>query len=122
MNDTPENPPVARVDYMEFAAPDLPKIRAFYEAALGWTFTDWGGQYLSFHDGSRAEAGGIRTQDPGEDARPLPVLYTDDIEHAKTRIQDAGGELLGLDVEFPGGKRFHFRDPAGTELAVWTKV
>ena len=52
-------------------------------------------------------------------AAPLPVLYSDDIEETLAAVQAAGGVILKPIFAFPGGRRFHFRDPAGNELAVW---
>ena len=33
----------------------------------------------------------------------------------------AGGSVVVQIFAFPGGRRFHFRDPAGSELAVWSE-
>lgn len=109
----------ARVDYVEFAVPSGDAAKAFYAAAFGWTFQDWGPGYVSFHDGAR-DAGGLRV----EAGRPasLVILYSDDFEATRAAVVAAGGTIIGPDLEFPGGKRFHFRDPFGNELAVWTKA
>lgn len=109
----------ARVDYVEFAVPSGEAAKAFYAAAFGWTFQDWGPDYVSFNDGAR-DAGGLRV----EAGRPasLVILYSDDLEATRAAVVAAGGTVIGPDLEFPGGKRFHFRDPFGNELAVWTKA
>ena len=36
------------------------------------------------------------------------------------RAEAAGGKIVKPVFEFPGGRRFHFTDPDGYELAVWT--
>jgi predicted enzyme related to lactoylglutathione lyase len=38
----------------------------------------------------------------------------------QTKIQAAGGAIVKEIFSFPGGRRFHFTDPAGNELAVWS--
>lgn len=108
-----------RVDYVELSIPDAVKAKDFYARAFGWTFQDWGPDYISFHDGAR-DAGGMRVE-PGRSA-PLIVLYSDDLDAARQRVIDAGGRVLGPDHHFPGGRRFHFTDPTGNELAIWTKA
>lgn len=109
----------ARVDYTEFAVADGARAKAFYAAAFGWTFQDWGPEYISFHDGTR-DAGGMRVEPQPQP--PLPILYADDLEAVRRQVVAAGGVILGPDHHFPGGKRFHCRDPFGHELAVWTKT
>lgn len=108
----------AHVDYAEIVVTDASKAKAFYAAALGWTFTDWGPDYVAIHDGKR-EAGGMRVE--AGPAPPLHVLYADNLDAVKAQVRAAGGEIVGPDHRFPGGRRFHFRDPSGNELAVWTR-
>lgn len=111
---------VARVDYIELWADSTTPMKAFYAKAFGWSFTDYGPGYAGFTDGRGQEAGGVNANGPRFE--PRAILYAEDLEAARRGVLDAGGELLGADVEFPGGRRFHFRDPAGNELAVWTKA
>ncbi|MCO4762041.1 MAG: VOC family protein [Myxococcales bacterium] len=113
-------PSIAHVDYIELSAPATGPARAFYEQAFGWTFQPYGDAYAGFSDGVKeGEAGGINAM--GEMKTPMVILYAADLEAARQGVIAAGGEILGPDLEFPGGRRFHFRDPAGNELAVWTK-
>lgn len=109
----------ARIDYVELSVGNGPRSKTFYERAFGWTFQDWGPEYVAFHDGNR-DAGGMRVE--RERKAPLVILYTDDLDAVRAQVVRAGGKILGPDHEFPGGRRFHFEDPDGTELAVWTKV
>ena len=51
---------------------------------------------------------------------PLVVLYSDDLDASLAAVEAAGGEVSTPPFGFPGGRRFHFRDPSGNELAVWT--
>lgn len=113
---------IARVDYVELWAEAVGPMKDFYEAAFGWKFTLYGDDYAGFSDGVKdGEAGGVNASTP-ERAEPTIILYADDLEAARAGVLKAGGEIVGPDIEFPGGKRFHFRDPAGNELAVWTKA
>ena len=107
-----------RIDYVEFAAEDLALFKRFYGEAFGWTFEDWGPDYASF-SGAGIE-GGVREGAP-EPGTTLVILYADDLDAAEKKAVAAGAEILARH-EFPGGRRFHFRDPTGNVLAVWTKV
>ncbi|PQA88814.1 VOC family protein [Hyphococcus luteus] len=108
-----------RIDYVELAAEDLSAAKAFYAAAFGWTFQDWGETYVSF-EGAGLD-GGIRGGEKPVAGSTLVILYADDLEASEKRVVDAGGEITERH-DFPGGRRFHFRDPAGNVLAVWTKA
>lgn len=105
-----------KLDYLELPAPDLPAARAFYARAFGWTFQDYGSAYAAFDEGLD---GGFDVE--GAPA-PLPVLYAHDLETMLARVVEAGGQIVRPIFDFPGGRRFHFRDPAGTEMAVWSEV
>ena len=104
-----------RIDYVELPASDLPASKAFYTAAFGWAYKDWGDDYADTHDS------GI-TSGLTAGTHPLVVLYADDLEATRDRVRAAGATITRDIFEFPGGRRFHFRDPAGNELGVWTKA
>ncbi|MGQ2991430.1 MAG: VOC family protein [Brevundimonas sp.] len=106
-----------KIDYLELPAGDIDQAKAFYAQAFGWTFQDYGPTYAAFDEGLD---GGFDA-DPAERTRaPLPVLYAQDLEAMLERVEAAGGVILRSIFAFPGGRRFHFRDPAGTEMAVWS--
>lgn len=108
-----------RIDYVEIPVTDVGKARTFLEAMFGWTFTEWGDDYLSFSDG-RLD-GGIRKADSA--APPTGVLlvfYSDDLERDVERVKQLGGRISQDIFSFPGGRRFHFVDPVGTEFALWS--
>lgn len=107
------------IDYVEFAAGDLERARTFYEEVFGWSFQAWGPDYMSF-SGSGLE-GGFRGGEEPTQGSTLVILYAEDLNASEARIEAAGGEIVERH-DFPGGKRFHFRDPSGNVLAVWTKA
>ncbi|SFS13356.1 hypothetical protein SAMN04487846_2664 [Microbacterium sp. cf046] len=110
-----------QIDLVEFPVADdrgLRGARAFYESAFDWTFTDYG-EYLDTSD-SGTVAGFNAVADDHRQTMPMVVIYVDDLEAARSRVTDAGGTVLHDIYAFPGGRRFHFADPAGNELAVWS--
>ena len=106
-----------KIDYVELPGGDLTPTKRFYEAAFGWTFTDYGPSYAAFEQGVD---GGFDSDAAGT-KQPLVVLYAHDLEAMLARVQAAGGEITHLIFTFPGGRRFHFRDPSGNDLAVWSE-
>jgi len=106
------------IDYVEFAAGDLAAFKRFYGDAFGWSFQDWGPDYVSF-SGAGLE-GGVRGGEAPEPGSTLVILYADDIAATEKKVVAAGGVVTARH-EFPGGERFHFRDTTGNMLAVWTK-
>lgn len=107
-----------RLDYVEFTAPDLEAAKKFHGTAFGWKFTDYGPDYSSFTDGRLA--GGFRQGANPAAINPLIVIYARDLEATEKRVRDAGGNITTATHTFPGGRRFHFTDPNGLELAVWS--
>jgi len=103
-----------KLDYVEMAGGDLPATKTFYQRAFGWRFTDYGADYAAFAEGLD---GGFYRSDAA--APPLAVLFAEDLEAMRARVADAGGTVTREIFSFPGGRRFHFRDPAGNEVAVW---
>lgn len=108
-----------RLDYLEFAARDLTAAKAFYSAAFGWVFTDYGPDYTSFTDG-RLNGGFFVMPDAPTRINPCAVIFADNLEIATERVTSAGGKITRPAFEFPGGRRFHFTDPNDLELAVWS--
>jgi len=112
-----------RIDLIEFPVPgaaQLGETRAFYSAVFDWSFTDYGPEYSDTVD-SGVTSGFNATGGETMQKMPLAVLYVDDLEAAHRRVQDAGGTIVHEIYAFPGGRRFHFSDPAGNELAAWSE-
>ena len=106
------------IDYIELNARDLAATTAFYAAAFGWEFNDYGPDYAGIQ-GDGKEQGGLRRDGEVTGGGPLVVLYSDDIEARADAVTAAGGKIVEPIYAFPGGRRFHFADPAGNVLAVW---
>ncbi len=123
MPDTSPNVDAAhdrRIDYIELPATDIAATKQFYTQAFGWAFTDYGADYTSFEDG-RLTGGFDTSRSLGTvGSGPLVILFAADVERAEQAVRDAGGTITTPTFSFPGGRRFHFTDPSGNELAVWT--
>ena len=110
-----------RIDYIEFASIDLEASRAFFAQVFGWQFQAYGPDYLAFNDG-RLDGGFYRAAAaPPADTGTLVVLYADDLAPVLEQFAAAGGQIVKPVFGFPGGSRFHFREPGGTTLAVWSE-
>jgi predicted enzyme related to lactoylglutathione lyase len=107
-----------RIDYVELAVTDVAAAKRFYGQVFGWRFEDYGPDYASFADGRLA--GGFSKVDKVRPGGPLIVIFALDLAAAETRVREAGGGIVRPTFSFPGGRRFHFTDPSGNELAVWS--
>lgn len=104
-------------NYLELCPGDLAASKAFYEAALGWSFTDYGDAYVAVEGGS-VEVGLASGPEP---AAPLPVLETDDLAVAHAAVVAAGGRIVREPFDYPGARRFQFLDPSGNELTIYER-
>ncbi len=111
-----------KITYIEFSATDIERTKSFYAKVFGWSFQDWGPDYVSFAgagiDGGFAK--GEAHEGPGKFA-PLIVLYSADLKATEAAIVASGGSIVVPTFEFPGGRRFHFSDGVGNVLAVWSE-
>ena len=108
-----------RMDYIEFPATDIAKTKSFYGEVFGWKFTDYGPDYTSFEDGRLA--GGFSKERHATPGGPLIVIYAHDLATMESTVRRAGGKISKATFSFPGGRRFHFIDPNGNELAMWSE-
>ncbi|WP_027133917.1 VOC family protein [Geminicoccus roseus] len=107
-----------QIDNIEFAVADIGRSKAFYGQAFGWSFTEYGPTYCEFTDGRIT--GGLTTEGQVRPGGPLVILYADDLAGAQARLEELGARIVRPVFAFPGGRRFHFQDPDGYELAVWS--
>ena len=109
------------VDYVETPSLDLPKSKAFFSALLGWHFTEYGPEYLDYSDG-RTTGGFYRSEKVSSTATgsTIAVIYTERLEELRDRAKALGATITRDIFSFPGGRRFHFTEPGGSEFAIWS--
>jgi uncharacterized protein len=109
-----------KIDYLEMSAggASLDDVKVFYSQAFGWNFVDYGPSYAAYNEGLE---GGFDASAESTAAKPLPVLFSENLEKSLDAVVKAGGRIVKPIFEFPGGRRFHFADPAGNELAIWAE-
>jgi uncharacterized protein len=112
-----ENP--NRIDYIELNVGNIEISKSFYGKAFGWNFIDYGPEYCEFSDG-RLKGGFTTTAPVSSKGGPLIILFSDALEASQQKVEAAGGAIVQPIFSFPGGRRFHFNDPDGYELAVWS--
>jgi len=108
------------IDYIEFTITDMAEAKRFYEVAFGWKFTDYGPEYAGIQIQGR-ETGGLSLNTKMSAGGPLVILYSKNLDMTLTKVREAGGRIVKEPFDFPGGRRFHFQDPSGNELAVWSE-
>lgn len=110
------------INYLEYAARDLSKTKAFFVAVFNWQFEDYGPEYTAFTD-LAGFTGGFYKADlssSSDHGAALTVFYSTDLPSTLESIKRAGGEIVKPIFSFPGGQRFHFTEPSGNEFAVWS--
>lgn len=106
-----------KIDYVEFPSTNRGLTSAFFRAAFGWGIVGYGPDY----DGlDNAGIDGGIDQAANKVAATMAIVRTDDLDGAERRVLAAGGTITKAQFDFPGGRRFHFREPGGNEMAVWT--
>lgn len=111
-----------KINYIEFPASNLETTKAFFSKVFGWSFQDFGPEYTSFSNAGIA--GGFfkaELSSNTEHGGALIILYSDDLEGTYSKVADAGGVIAKEIFSFPGGRRFHFKEPGGNEFAVWSE-
>jgi hypothetical protein len=111
-----------KINYIEFHSTDIERTKRFYATVFGWSFVDYGPDYVSFQ-GAGIDGGFIKSEAheaPGKFA-PLVVLYSADLAATEIAIRMEGGGVVVPTFEFPGGRRFHFSDGVGNVLGVWSE-
>ena len=107
-----------QINYVEFKAKNLEEIKHFYSESFDWRFQDYGPTYIAFSDSGLE--GGFENSDENVINGALVILYHENLEEIKKKIVQSNGTIFKDIYSFPGGRRFHFLDPAGNELAVWS--
>ncbi|PWW21641.1 hypothetical protein JD79_00776 [Geodermatophilus normandii] len=111
------------IDHVELTVTDLAAAERFYGQAFGWRFTSYGPEYSGIRDprDEGEEVGGLRRGDETRPGGPLVLLFSADLDASVAAVRRAGGTVVEEPYAFPGGRRFHFADPSGNELGVWSE-
>ncbi|PIE02635.1 MAG: glyoxalase [Acidobacteria bacterium] len=112
-----------KIDYLEFPSSDITKTKQFFEKVFGWSFKDYGDDYTCFFN--QGLNGGIYRSEKVaavEKGSTLAVLYSQNLEETQAKVEKAGGRTVKEIFSFPGGRRFHFSEPGGSEFAVWSDI
>jgi uncharacterized protein len=109
--------------WVDYGAPDLDAVTAFYTALLGWSYTggeqEYGG-YLNAMLNGRLAAGLGPQMDPSDPPRWTTYFATDDAGAAVARIRDAGGTVVMEPMEVgPMGTMVIALDPQGNPFGLW---
>lgn len=109
-----------KIDLIEFpvkSADELQQTKAFFSQVFGWEYKDWSPEYSDTTESGTSS--GVNA-DKGA-SMPLTVIYSSDLEATKKLVVENGGKIIVGTYDFPGGRRFHFIEPNGNELAVWSE-
>lgn len=106
-----------KIAYIELPVADVAASKRFYTSVFGWTFKDWGDDYSDTSDGGLTS--GLNGDREQNTKHPLVAMQSDDLENTFASVKKAGGTITREIFSYPGGRRFHFKDPAGNELAVF---
>jgi predicted enzyme related to lactoylglutathione lyase len=112
-----------KINYVEYPAKDMASTKQFFSKVFNWSFVEYGPEYMAFFDAGLD--GGFYQSDQcasTSSGSALIVLYSSDLEKTLLKVKDAGGVIIKPIFTFPGGRRFHFAEPSGNELAVWSDI
>lgn len=106
---------MTRIVYVELPAARLNETASFYRGAFGLDLHAFGPSYAATTSGEVDM--GLQGDAAEATAAPLAVIAVDDLEQALADVVAVGAAITRPIFAFPGGRRFHFRDPSGNELA-----
>ncbi len=110
-----------KLNYVEFPCRNIPATKSFFSDVFAWTFEDYGDAYTAF-SGQGLDGGFFQSNDASvtSSGAALLVFYSADLEDTQRKVVSFGGHIAQPIFSFPGGRRFHFTEPSGNELAVWS--
>ncbi len=112
-----------KINYVEFPAKDFDATKMFFSTVFGWSFVDYGSEYIAFSNAGLAggffKSGLNASTDNGS---ALVVFYSQNLEETLAKVEEAGGVIIKPIFSFPGGRRFHLTDPNKNEFAVWSDI
>ena len=107
------------LDYIEISVSDVGRAKAFYTAAFGWEFEDYGPEYAAIRaPGGTEDLGGL-TVGPVTAGGVLPLVRSGDLDASLTALTAAGGAVAEEPYGYPGGRRFIAKDPDGNVVGVY---
>tara|TARA_R110000787_G_scaffold8664_3_gene29646 strand:- start:296 stop:640 length:345 start_codon:yes stop_codon:yes gene_type:complete len=109
-----------RLNYLELTSDDVARTRSFYASAFGWDFTEFAPTYSATTSDDTDV--GLTGEPDAQSAPVLPVIEVRGLEAVRDAVRAGGGAIVKDIFAFPGGRRFHFRDPDGHMLAVWERA
>lgn len=109
------------ISYIEFTTTNIEAAKKFYSTVFGWSFKDWGPDYIDFTSGISGGFSKAKTPVQQSDSAPLVVVYSKNLAETEKAVIAAGGKITVPTFDFPGGRRFHFSDGLGNTLAVWSE-
>jgi len=112
-----------KINYVELPSTDLAATKAFFTRVFGWTFQDFGPEYSAFNTDQAGLDGGFfqsKLKASTANGSALVVIYSAKLEETLSRVVDAGGVIVEEIFAFPGGRRFQFTEPGGSEFAAWS--
>ena len=110
-----------KINYVEFGSQHIEETKSFFSSVFGWEFQDFGPDYTAFTN-QGLDGGFFRSElsSTTNNGGALIVLYSEDLEATLAKVEQNGGIIVKPVFAFPGGRRFHFQEPGGNELAVWS--
>lgn len=112
-----------KINYVEFPSSNIDATKSFFSKTFGWSFQDFGPDYVSFFPDAAGLGGGFFKSElraSTANGSALIVIYSSNLEETLSKVVDAGGSIIKEIFSFPGGRRFHFTEPSGNEFAVWS--
>lgn len=107
------------IDYFELPTSSTAASSSFFAKAFGWGDKAYGPGYSEIVGGGLL--GGLNAGNERA-AAPLIGIRTDALEAALAAVVGAGGTVTVPAADYPGGRRFQFREPGGAELLVYCPV
>jgi predicted enzyme related to lactoylglutathione lyase len=107
------------IDYFELPTSSTDTSKRFFADAFGWGAKDYGPGYSEVLD-----AGVLGGLSKAQDRAVVPLIgiRTDDLEAALAAVTGAQGAITVAPHDYPGGRRFQFREPGGAEMLVYCPV
>jgi len=108
---------VARLNYVELPVSNITASKAFFESVAGWSLQDFAPTYAATMTGDVDL--GLQADRAEATSAPLPVIQVSDLDSLYEAVLARGDAIIRPIFSFPGGRRFHVREPSGNEIAFW---